>query len=50
MYEKLDIVSIMIGWEFRYLLVMVHALDRGVLNHTLLLRDTRTPYYTGITK
>ena len=37
-------------WEFKYPLVTVHALDKGVSDHTPLLLDTRTPAFTGIAK
>jgi len=37
-------------WEFKYPLVTVHALDRGVSDHTPLLLDTREPSYRGIAK
>jgi len=36
-------------WEFKYPLVTVQALDRGVLDHTPLLLDTGKPSYMGIT-
>lgn len=39
-YEKLDRVLMMTEWEFKYPLVTVHALDRGVSDHTPLLLDT----------
>jgi len=37
-------------WEFKYPLVTVHALDRGVSDHTPLLLDTGTPALMGIAK
>jgi hypothetical protein len=37
-------------WEFKYPLVTVHALGRGVSDHTPLLLDTRRPAFTGISK
>jgi hypothetical protein len=49
-YEKLDRVIMTTKWEFKYPLVTVHALDRGVSDHTPLLLDTGTPAFTGIAK
>lgn len=49
-YEKLDRVLITTEWEFKYPLVTVHALDRGVSDHTPLLLDIGEPSYIGITK
>jgi len=49
-YEKLDRVLMMTEWEFKYPLVTVHALDRGVSDHTPLLLDTGTPALMGIAK
>ena len=46
-YEKLDRVLMWTEWEFKYPLVSVHALDRGVSDHTPLLLDTGTPAFTG---
>jgi len=37
-------------WEFKYPMVMVHALDRGVSDHTPLLLDTGDPSYAGHAK
>jgi hypothetical protein len=37
-------------WEFKYPLVTIHALDRGILDHTPLLLDTGTPAFTRIAK
>ena len=37
-------------WEFKYPLVTVHALDRGVSDHTPLLLDTGNPAFTGTAK
>lgn len=43
-YEKLDRALMLIEWEFKYPLVMVQALDRGVSNHTpLFLTLVRQP-------
>lgn len=42
-YEKLDRILMITEWEFKYPLVTVQALDRGVSNHTPLLLDTGTP-------
>jgi hypothetical protein len=36
-YEKLDMALMTAEWEFKYPLVTVHALDRGISNHTPLL-------------
>jgi hypothetical protein len=49
-YEKLDMVLMTLEWEFKYPMVTVHALDRGVSDHMPLLLDTRTPSFTGTTK
>ena len=49
-YEKLDRVLMTTECEFKYPLVTVHALDRGVSDHTPLLLDTREPSYRGIAK
>jgi len=48
--EKLDRVLMTTEWEFKYPLVTVHALDKGVSDHTPLLLDTGTPAFTGIAK
>ena len=37
-------------WEFKYPMVIVHALDRGVSDHTPLLLDTGDPSYVGHAK
>ncbi|KAJ1297556.1 hypothetical protein BS78_01G385600 [Paspalum vaginatum] len=37
-------------WEFKYPLVTVQALDRGVSDHTPLLLDTGTPAFFGSNK
>ena len=49
-YEKLDRVLMTTEWEFKYPLVSVHALDRGVSDHTPLLLDTGTLAFEGISK
>ena len=38
------------GWEFKFPLVSVQALDRGISDHTPLLLDTGTPTFSGISK
>jgi hypothetical protein len=35
-------------WEFKYPLVSVRALDRGISDHTPLLLDTDNPAFMGI--
>ena len=37
-------------WEFKYPMVTVHALDRGVSDHSPLLLDTGDPSFTGTAK
>ena len=37
-------------WEFKYPMVTVHALDRGISDHTPLLLDTGDPSFTGHAK
>ena len=37
-------------WEFKYPMVTVHALDRGVSDHTLLLLETGDPSFMGHAK
>jgi len=37
-------------WEFKYPMVMVQALDRGVSDHAPLLLDIGDPAYTGHAK
>ena len=49
-YEKLDRVLMTTEWEFKFPLVTVIALDRGVSDHTPLLLDTGDPSYTGNTQ
>lgn len=49
-YEKLDRVLLTTDWEFKYPLVSVHALDRGVSDHSPLLLDTGTPALFGSNK
>ena len=39
-YEKLDRVLVTTEWELKYPLVTVHALDRGLSDHTPLLLET----------
>src|SRR6266540_5587974 len=39
-FEKLDRVLMMIEWQFKFPLVSVQALDRGLSDHTPLLLDT----------
>jgi hypothetical protein len=39
-YEKLERVLMTTEWEFKYPLVSVRALDRGMSDHTPLLLDT----------
>jgi endonuclease/exonuclease/phosphatase family metal-dependent hydrolase len=46
-YEKLDKVLMTTEWEIKYLLVLVHDLDRGVSDHTPLLLDTGNATFTG---
>ena len=36
-----------IEWELKYPLVTVHALDRGVSDHTPLLLETDDPAFSG---
>jgi hypothetical protein len=40
----------MTEWKFKYPMVIVHALDRDVSDHTPLLLDTRTTAFMGTTK
>ncbi|KAJ1289110.1 hypothetical protein BS78_02G140100 [Paspalum vaginatum] len=49
-YEKLDRALMSLGWEFKYPLVTVQALDRGVSDHTPLLLDTGSPPFDGNSK
>ena len=44
-YEKLDRVLMTTEWELKYPLIMVHALDRGVSDHTPLLLETSDPTF-----
>ena len=46
-YEKLDRALMTSEWEFKYLMVTVHALDRGVSDHAPLLLDIGDPSFTG---
>jgi hypothetical protein len=45
--EKLDRVLMTTEWEFKFPLVTVQALDRGVSDHTPLLLDTGTQAFLG---
>ena len=49
-FEKLDRVLMTTEWDFKYPLVTVQALDRGVSDHTPLLLDTGEPSYRAIAK
>ena len=49
-FEKLDRVLMTIEWEFKFPLVYVQTLDRGMSDHTPLLLDTGTPAFAGISK
>ena len=49
-YDKLDRVLMTTDWEFKYPMVTVHALDRGVSDHTPLLLETGDPSFTGHAK
>ena len=49
-YEKLDRVLVTTKWEFKYPMVMVHALDKAVSDHTPLILETGDPSYTGHAK
>ena len=46
-YEKLDRVLMTTEWELKYPLITVHALDRGVSDHTPLLLETGDPAFQG---
>ena len=46
-YERLDRALMSTEWEFKYPLVSLQALDRGVSDHTPLLLDTGTPAFKG---
>ena len=46
-YEKLDRALMTSEWEFKYHMVTVHALDRGVSDHAPLLLDIGDPSFTG---
>ena len=37
-------------WEFKYLMVTVHVLDKSISDHTPLLLDRGDPSYTGHAK
>jgi hypothetical protein len=45
--EKLDRVLMTTKWEFKYPLMSVRALDRGISYHTPLLLDTGNAAFTG---
>jgi hypothetical protein len=49
-YERLDRVLMATEWEFKYPLVSIRALDRGVSDHTPLLLDTGDAAFTGNSK
>jgi hypothetical protein len=50
-YEKACYRFLMMTeWKFKYPMVIVHALDRDVSDHTPLLLDTRTTAFMGTTK
>jgi hypothetical protein len=46
-FEKLDRVLMTTEWEFKYPLVSVRALDRGISDHTPLFLDTNTSAFAG---
>jgi hypothetical protein len=46
-FEKLDRVLMTTEWEFKYPLVSVRALERGLSDHTPLLLDTGIQAFTG---
>ena len=46
-YERLDRALMSTEWEFKYPLVSLQTLDRGVSDHTPLLLDTGTPAFKG---
>src|SRR6266508_3833486 len=49
-FEKLDRILMTTEWEFKFPLVSVQALDRGMSDHTPLLLDTGTPAFSGRSK
>src|SRR6266498_5209622 len=49
-FEKLDRVLMTIEWEFKFPLVSVQALDRGLSDHTPLLLYIGTLAFAGISK
>ena len=49
-YEKLNRVLMTTEWEFKYLMVTVHVLDKSISDHTPLLLDRGDPSYTGHAK
>lgn len=46
-YEKLDRVLMTTEWESKFPIVSVHALERGVSDHTPLLLDTGSAAFIG---
>jgi hypothetical protein len=46
-FDKLDRVLMTTEWEFKYPLVSVRALDRGVFDRTPLILDTGNPTFLG---
>jgi hypothetical protein len=44
-FKKLDILLMTTEWEFKYPLVLVRALDRGISDHTPLILDTSRPVF-----
>jgi hypothetical protein len=46
-FEKLDRVLMTTEWEFKYPLVSVRCLDRGISDHAPLLLDMGTPAFAG---
>lgn len=46
-YEKLDRVLMTTEWESKFPMVSVHALERGVSDHTPLLLDTGSAAFIG---
>ena len=46
-FEKLDCVLASVEWEQKFPLVIVEALSRAILDHTLLLVDSGVPTHVG---
>jgi endonuclease/exonuclease/phosphatase family metal-dependent hydrolase len=46
-YEKLDRVLMTTEWKFKYPLVSVRAIDRGISDHTPLLLDIGDAAFKG---